>query len=314
LQATGGASLTLTVPKTWAHSHNLSSKDEVIISASSSALTIRPAGKSKQEVTAEIIIDNIPHAWLVRELIAAYIAGADKMTFRSRRITTEQNEAIRQAVQLLFGCEIFEETSQKIAVRTIFEDNRFPASESTLRIFSIVSSMFEDALKAARTGDQALATDVKLRDQEVDKFVHAIKRQYNAVVSGKLEGAIEEVSFYRSVATQLERIGDHALKIAELASINRTEPVKLSSTFPTIQSRMQQLLRDAEAMVRALNKRQAHQILDSDSELERLIYSSERLKLSYEGALIEDSLDRLRGYLMNIAELTIDYLFKRAET
>jgi hypothetical protein len=60
-------------------------------------------------------------------------------------------------------------------------------------------------------------------------------------------------------------------------------------------------------MVRHLDKVQAHKILDGDHELERLIYSSKRMKQSYEGALIEDSLDRLRGYLMNIAELTIDY-------
>lgn len=60
-------------------------------------------------------------------------------------------------------------------------------------------------------------------------------------------------------------------------------------------------------MVRNLDKLQAHKILDGDTELERLIYSSKRMKLSYEGAIVEDSLDRLRGYLMNIAELTIDY-------
>jgi len=68
-----------------------------------------------------------------------------------------------------------------------------------------------------------------------------------------------------------------------------------------------QLLKDVEAMVRHMDKATAHKILDSDDELERLIYSSKRMKLSYEGAIVEDSLDRLRGYLMNIAELTIDY-------
>lgn len=309
MQSTGGASLTLTLPKAWISRLKLRSKDEVLVNDSGPVLVIRPADKAKQEVAIDIAVDDAPNEWFIREMIGAYIAGADKIALRSHRITPSQNQAIRQAVQLLFGFEILEETSQKIVARTVLDDAMFPVSESTLRIFVIVRSMFADSLKAAQTGDKDLANDIKLRDYEVNKLLHAIKRQFQQISSGKIEGNLEEVSFYRSVAIQLERIGDHAVKIAGLAGTDRTEPVKLSSTFPTIQKRANQLLKDAEAMVRGLDKSQAHNILDSDKELERLIYGSKHMKQSYEGALIEDSLDRLRGYLMNIAELTIDYTF-----
>jgi phosphate uptake regulator len=307
LQATGGSSLTLTLPKTWINRLKLKSKDEVLVNTAGPVLTIRPAGLSKQEITIDISMDHLPDKWLLREMIGAYISGADKIILRSQRLTPDQNQAIRQAVQLLFGFEILEETSQKIVAKTVLDDAMFPVSESTLRIFMIVRSMFVDSLKAAQAGDKDLATDIKLRDYEVNKFLHAIKRQFQEILSGKVEGNIEEVSFYRSVAVQLERVGDHAVKIAELASTNRTDSAKLSSTFPVIQDAIHGLLKDAESMVRHLDKQQAHKVLDSDAELERLIYSSKRMKQSYEGAIIEDSLDRLRGYLMNVAELTIDY-------
>jgi phosphate uptake regulator len=312
LQATGGSSLTLTLPKVWISRWKLQSKDEVLVSVSGPALIIKVANKAKRELVINISLDNMSDEWLVREMIGAYIAGADKITLRGDRISPSQNHAIRQTVQLLFGFEILEETSQKIAARTILDDSMFPVSESTLRIFTITRSMFEDSLKAAQNSDKDLAVDIKQRDYEVNKFVHAIQRQFQEILSGKVEGNIEEVSFYRSVAVQLERVGDHAVKIAELASTDRTEQVKLSSTFPIIQERVHRLLKDVESMVRLLDKAQAHKILDGDAELERLIYSSKHMKLSYEGAIIEDSLDRLRGYLMNIAELTIDYTFANA--
>lgn len=312
LQATGGSSLTLTLPKAWTSRWKLHSKDEVLVNAAGPALTIKPTSRAKQEVSIDISIEDMPDEWCLREMIGAYIAGADKIALRSHRITPSQNQAIRQTVQLLFGFEILEETSQKIVARTVLDDTMFPVSESTLRIFMITRSMFEDSLKAAQTGDKDLANDIKLRDYEVNKFVHAIKRQFHEILSGKLDGSLGEVSYYRSVAGQLERVGDHAAKIAELASTDRTDPVKLSSTFPAIQERIHHLLKEVESMVRHLDKLQAHKILDGGKDLERLIYSSKRMKQSYEGAIIEDSLDRLRGYLMNIAELTIDYTLASA--
>lgn len=307
MQATGGSSLTLTLPKDWINRYQLKSKDEVLVNTVGPALTIKPAAKTKQTTNIDITTDDMPDEWLLREMIGAYIAGADKITLRSQRITPSQNDAIRQAVQKLFGFEILEETSQKIVARSILDDTRFPVSESTLRIFMIARGMFEDALKAAQSGDKELAIDIQQRDYEVNKFLHSIQRQFQAILSGKVEGSLEEVNFYRGVAIQLERIGDHAVKIAELASADRTDPVKLSTSFPAMQAGIHQLLKDVEAMVRHLDKAQAHKILDGGKDLERLIYSSKRMKQSYEGAIIEDSLDRLRGYLMNIAEMTIDY-------
>ncbi len=312
MQATGGSSLTLTLPKTWIDRLKLKSKDEVLINTSGPALIIKPSSRAQQEITIDITIDQMADSWLLREMIGAYIAGADRIVLRSHRITPGQNQAIRKAVQRLFGFEILEETSQKIVAKTIIDDSMFPVSESTLRTFVIARSMFVDSLKAAQTGDKELALDIKQRDYEVNKFLHAIQRQFQELLSSKVDGNLEEVSFYRSVTVQLERIGDHAVKIAGLAGTDRTDPVKLSGTFPSIQKATHRLLKDTESMVRHLDKAQAHRILDGDKKLERLIYSSKRMKQSYEGAIIEDSLDRLRGYLMNVAELTIDYALTKA--
>src|SRR5665811_1373341 len=141
LQATGGSSLTLTLPKAWTSHWKLHSKDEVLVNDTSVALIIKPANRLKREINIDIAIDNMPDEWFLREMIGAYIAGTDNITLRSHSITPSQNQAIRQAVQLLFGFEILEETSQKIVARSVLDDTMFPVSESTLRIFMIARSM-----------------------------------------------------------------------------------------------------------------------------------------------------------------------------
>ncbi len=312
LQSTGGASLTLTLPKLWVNKWKLKGKDEVFVTQNGHTLIVTPVTKNRDETTFNLSVDEMTESWLVRESIAAYIAGADKINFRSKKISPDQNRIIRKAVQLLFGFEILEETSQKIYIKNIFDDYKLSVPQSTQKIFLITKSMFEDALKAIQKGDKNLAADIELRDNEVNKLLYAIKRQFYSLMSGKTDGNLANLSYYQSVAIQLERIADHAVKIANLAYLNHSKSLSASGDFSTIQATVHRLLDETEEIVNSLDKIHAHKILDTNTVLERLIYGSKQMKKSYEGALIEDSLDRLRGYLMNIAELTIDYSFTEA--
>lgn len=310
LQATGGSSLTLTLPKAWLEKWQLKSKDEVFVSSVGPTLIIKPSHRSRQQSGITIALDDKAPEWVQREIIAAYIAGADKILLKATRITPQQNHIVRQTIQLLFGFEILEETSTSIVAHNVIDNTLFPVAETTRRIFSISRSMFEDALEAAQTGDRELADDIMLRDYEVNKFVYAIKRRFVQIIEGRAEGNPAEVNFYNNIASRLERVGDRSVSIAELASNDRTGQVKLSSSFPKIRSAITNLLDQVEDLLNNPDIELAHKILDQNKQLEPLMYSSIRMKQSYEGAVVEFSLDRLRGHLMNIAELTIDYLMQ----
>lgn len=308
LQATGGSSLTLTLPKTWIERSKLKSKDEVTIQESGNALVVRPSGRKRQQTTVSIILDNKAPEWVVREIIAVYIAGADKIILEATRISPQQNQVIRGTIRDLFGFEILEETSASIVAQNVVDSTLFPVAENALRAFSICRSMLNDALQAAQTGDGDLARDVILRDQEVNKLVYAIERRFVQVLEGHAEGNASELNYYCNVSMQLERIGDRAVIISKLVSENRTEPVRLSNSFPVIRIAITELLDDIESLLKDPDMTLAHQILDKNQRLAPLMYSSNRIKQTYEGAVIEDSFDRSRGRLMNIAELTIDHL------
>lgn len=310
LQATGGSSLTLTLPKGWLTRWQLKSKDEVLITASGPTLLIKPASRNPQQTVIAISLDGKKTEWIVREIIGAYVAGADRIALEAKRITPKQNETIRRTTQLLFGFEILEESSHTIITQNVVNDNLFPVAESIQRVFAICQSMLTDALRAAETGDKDLGHDVVLRDQEVNKLVYAVERRFVQVINGRAEGDVNEMHFYSDVAMQLERIGDRAVIIGNLVTKDLTGPVQVSSSFPAIRNGITGLFNDISTLLKSPDMVAAQEILDRNEHLEPLMYSSKRIKQTYEGALVEDTLDRLRGRLMNIAELTIDYLIQ----
>ena len=302
--------MTLTLPKAWVSASGLRSKDQVLVIPDGKALVIKPVSALAAENKVSINVDGMTEAWLARELVSAYISGADKITFRSKNISPTQRQIIQNVLQLLFGFEVLEETSKKVYVKNIFDDAKLSVPESTQKIFLIARTMFEDALKAAAAGDQNLALAIEQRDLEVNKLLSVVKRQYYSLLKGKTEGSVAELGYYVNVAIQLERIGDHAVQIAKVAAASAA-PLSPYHNFQAIEAHVSALFNDVQKVVSSLDKSLAHKILDQDDALRQLISGPKRAKKSSERLLIENSLDRLRGYIMNIAELTIDYSFTR---
>jgi len=81
--------------------------------------------------------------------------------------------------------------------------------------------MHEDAVQALRHLNRELAKEVIALDDEVDRFSLYVIRQLKAAVQN--EGALKEIGLtyprdclgYRVIAKSVERIADHAVKIAE---------------------------------------------------------------------------------------------------
>jgi phosphate uptake regulator len=85
----------------------------------------------------------------------------------------------------------------------------------------IAASMHEDAIQALKDLDKELAQDVIALDDEVDRFSLYIIRQLKAAVQS--EKVLKDIGLsnprdclgYRVIAKSVERIADHAIKIAE---------------------------------------------------------------------------------------------------
>ena len=136
-------------------------------------------------------------------------------------------------------------------------------------------------------------------------------RQFYALIQGKVYDeeiglSQADTNYYEHVATQLERIADHAVKIARtVITADKKSESLVSSRLKNIVKKILPLLEYSEEAVRELDKTLAHIILEKNPEIERTLLLDRDVK-SFEEMLVVDSLDRLRGYVMNIAEITID--------
>lgn len=312
LQLTGGSSLAITLPKKWADHFGLKSKDAVVIySQKSGVLIIQPARHKKQLFKTVLKIDGLTKDMLTRELIAYYISGADEITISGQRITHDQRNRIREVSHSLIGYEIIDESSEEVFIKNIFDATKFPIIQNVGKMFVIAESMFNDAIKAITQNNKPLASDVIDRDFEIDKLQLAIMRQFYTLIQGRVydeEIGLSQVdlNYYENVATQLERIADHAVKIAKAVIIADKKLESLvSSHIKNVAKIVLPLLKYSEEMVQKLDKTLAHKILNKNPEIESILSVDKAVK-SFEEMIVTDSLDRLRGYVMNIAEITID--------
>ena len=319
LQLTGGSSLAITLPKKWVDHFGLKSKDTVLIySQKSGVLIIQPTRHKKRLLKTVLKIDGFTKDMLTRELIAHYISGSDEITISGQRITHDQRNRIREVSHSLIGYEIIDESSEEVFIKNIFDATKFPIIQSVEKMFVIAKSMFNDAIKAIAQNNKPLARDVIDRDFEIDKLQLAIMRQFYTLIQGRFydeEMGLSQVdlNYYENVATQLERIADHAVKIAKaVITADKKLESLVSSHIKNIAKKVLPLLEYSEEMVQKLDKISAHKILSKNPEIKSILSVDKAVK-SFEEMIVTDSLDRLRGYVMNIAEITIDQAITKEE-
>lgn len=312
IQKTGGASLQVTLPKKWTKKCKLEDKDVIKFSTKGSTLILQPVNIKKAVLKSFIELNNLSKTRLDREVIAHYISGVDEIIINSDKFTPEERSKIRSLCDSLMGFELLGQTSEEIILKNIFDQTKFPLSQNIEKMFLITKSMFEDAYSALRNKDLMLAKDVINRDFEVDKLHIAISRQLYVCVRKDIFsddiGASElDLIYYKHISTLLERIADHAVKIAKTThsgDISGTPIMASSSVIANLAS----LLDESKVMVETLNKDMAHEIFENDTILENQIHNkkTKKHKSSFAWDVLEDSLDRILGYIMNMAEITID--------
>lgn len=316
LQKTGGASLTLTLPKKWVLSHKLVDKDSVMVSLQKSgALVVQPTFLTETPSRSRIDLGGLSGKMLHRELLAHYLSGVDEIIIKGSSITPEQRKNIRLFVQSLIGFELVGESSEEIVLKNIFDISKFPIQQNIEKMFQIARSMLDDALISLNNNDRVLAQDIVDRDFEIDNLNITITRQFHSLIRDLLSEEETnlnsfDLNYYNNIGTQLERIADHAVKIAKAIISEEDKKVSenLIALYSTVFKKIITALEQSKQMVACLDKGLAHKILDMNAEIEKTIYQSRNKggDIPTLWIITIDSFDRIRGYVMNMAEMTID--------
>ena len=220
VQVTGGSTYTVSLPKTWANDNDVSAGTTVEFYPEDSELLLTPQSETeRQEGTLDI--SSIEGERLTRAVMTMYVSGFDIIRLEAGRITTDQRRAIRSATQGLVGVEVLEETTDSVVIQDLLDSSELSIVNAVTRMRLIAQSMLEDAVTALIENDDDIARDVIERDDDVDRLWLVVSRIFRATLrtpkaAEELGLPREECFDYHSSARQLERIGDHATKIAHL--------------------------------------------------------------------------------------------------
>ncbi len=320
VQITGGTTLIVSLPKTWANKVNLKGGDQVsLIQQSDGSLCVRTKNVAEANQSKTVYIEGKDGDILVRELIGAYIAGFNSIELRSEKILARQRDTVRKTVNMLIGPEIIEETSDKIVLQDVLNPAELSVKKSIKRMHMITSSMQENAITALKDKDFDLARDVIARDGEVDKLFLLVSKQFRMVMrdislADRFEMPMEEHLDLRLCASPLERIGDHAAKmcamveligyknvpeetVEEIAAMNRLSMKIVSDAVDALFKKNLDLAHATFAM-----KKDATEKLQIMEESILMLNSDVSLPLG----IILDSIDRVCDYGCNIAEIAIN--------
>ena len=317
VQVTGGSTFTVSLPKDWATANDVSAGSIVEFHSEGDMLLLSPRREDERvEGTLEITGLSEDHE-LTRAVMTMYVSGFDVIRLEADRITAGQRRIVREATQGLVGLEVIEETAEHVVLQDLLDSSELSVHNAITRMRLVALTMLEDAVEALIEDDDELAQDVKERDDDVDRLWYMVSRVFRTVLRNPT--AADEIGFpretvfdFQSSARQLERIADHATKIADLAlevdavPASAAEPLRAlleeASTVP--ETAMDALLaEDSEEAVEAANEARGRirTVDERAREVDKEIREFDP-QLAQVLGLIVDSLSRTADYGGNIAE------------
>ncbi len=319
VQVTGGSTYTVSLPKEWATENEVSGGSLVEFHPEDDTLLLTPRSES-EKVEGTLDITGLEEDELMRAVVTMYVSGFDIITLETVQVTAAQRRSIRDATQGLVGLEVIGETSGRVRLQDLLDSSELSMHSAITRMQLVSTTMLADAVTALLEDDDGLAADVVQRDDDVDRLWSMVSRVFRSVLrdpSTAAEiGLDRETCFdYHSSARQLERVGDHAAKIATQAQTLEAPPEDAREAIQSlhdeatevIEMGMEALLEeDSDRATRLAND--ARQRLNRIDELARVV--DDRIRdLESQSAqslgLIVDSLSRSADYGGNVAETAL---------
>ena len=319
VQVTGGSTYTVSLPKEWATANDVSGGSVVEFHPEEDSLLLTPR-RAEEKIEGSLDITGLEDDQLMRAVVTMYVSGFDIITLETARVSAAQRRTIREATQGLVGLEVIGETSERVQLQDLLDSSELSMHNAITRMRLVSTTMLGDAVTALLEDDDDLAADVVQRDDDVDRLWSMVSRVFRSVLRDPSAaadiGLDRETCFdYHSSARQLERVGDHAAKIATHAETlgkppeDAAEAIEALHTEATeiIEMAMDALLEDdSDRATRLAND--ARQRVTEIDELARQVDNRIR-ELEPQQAqllgLIVDSLSRSADYGGNIAETAL---------
>ncbi|UPM43444.1 phosphate uptake regulator PhoU [Halocatena salina] len=319
IQLTGGSTFTVSLPKRWAKEHGLESGAQMhLYPHSDGSLLVRPDPTNNGEREIALTVDHRSDEDIVQTVRAGYVSGFDRITLvATGGIDDSQRTAVTRTVDGLVGLEIVSESRRRVVLQSLLDTSDVSIRQTVIQLQRITLSMHENAVTAAINGDSELAARVCNRDDEADRLFGMVSRHYQQSLSDlqaidQLDIDRPSIADYYTTAQQLERVADHAEKMAVIADRLDVSAADTIPNFDSIARSARGIVTDASSVLLAgADVEMAYRALDDrDTLLAELDRSDKRLYDSdssdqHPAGLLLDSVRRTSEYGGNIAETMI---------
>ena len=323
IQVTGGSSYVLSLPKSWIRERNIQKNDPIgVVSQADGTLLITPNIKYDRTTRSkEFPLKDYPDPqMLLRSLIGAYISGFTVIKITSAgRIPPKVRQVVRKFTQMTIGQEVAEETDNSITLKDILNPSEMPFENTIRRMYVIVKAMHEDAVYALEQGKRELAEDVAARDTDIDRLHWLIHRQFSLIIDNpalslRMNITPSMASTYYQISRIIERVGDHAVLIAEsvLVLIDKGVDRSLIPKLSGLDAESLDVFYRSIQAVFSGNIVKANQIISDADELEPQFHqfgdATRKMKAQEAIAVnqIVQSMHRITEYSSDIAEILIN--------
>jgi len=319
LQKTGGSTLIVSLPKKWTKKNKLGSGSEVrLLQQPNGTMTIDPGQSNLNKKFSTVKCNDEKSQHLFRDLIGTYLAGSTEIKVVGKpRLTVKERKTIRKFSASVIGLEIIEEEAAQAILTDMSNPGALPFRRAIKRLYKIVNAMYNDSILVLE-GSEDLAADVVDRDKEADKLQWFIERQFNMMLedsslSRQLQASSFEGVVYSNVARYLERIADHACRLAEVGYIAGQIPGR--KMLP-LAKEAGEIMKDAMKSIINNNPRKATVVIDRGKKTVQKAqrYFENRYKKEMERPLefsiAMDAIMRTIAYSTDISEAAINYSAK----
>jgi len=313
IQRTGGKSFSITLPKEWIAKNSLADKDKLRVLDKHRYLIVAPFHYATARRMPHCTIEGMTKKQMLRHIIGSYLSGAEEIIIRAQTISFEQRAAVRQISYTLIGCECMESTSNQMVLRCTSNNVAQLIPEYLGKMLGIITAMYHDTLYYLRTNDKDMARDIIERDTEIDRLHLSILRSHNIRLNA-IEDESADFSLYKShyhqlIATHLERIGDHIVRIANyFLLINPKEATEFNAYEKKRMKLVMNNLTLFDQIIKKFDPVKSNEYLDSFEVFTSLNLNLKHKNRNILNLVVAESISRIHSYLANIAEETINYL------
>jgi len=309
----GGSTYMLTLPRPWVERLGWEKGDPLTLVWMGEGIYL---GAERKAEASRARLDISPFAGkpLERAIISLYVAGFDIIELFGR-ISVEQREVVKRTTQRLIGPEILQETAERILIHTLRDPTVLAVDQILEHLWENSQAMFTDGLAALLNHDLEEARGVKQRDDDVDRFFLLLSRQFYLALRNPLaEISVSKVEFFNAhtVARQLERIADHAAKLAAVTEEIERIPRAILPLLGEAGSKTSNALSRSFKAFLSHDSQAANQVLDQSEAIEEALLEINKKLLSRPDPrsaplrIVTDSIGRVKDYANNIAEVALN--------